>query len=53
MMSTTQRVLSALAGMSFVASTALAAETKLGSFADFEARAKAGERLSVVFFGAP
>lgn len=29
-----------------------AAETKRGSFAEFDARAKAGERLNVVFFGA-
>ncbi len=35
-----------------VGSAALAAETKAGSFAQFDARAKAGERLNVVFFGA-
>ncbi|MBM4020266.1 MAG: SGNH/GDSL hydrolase family protein, partial [Planctomycetes bacterium] len=51
-MSTTQRVLSTLAGMFFVASTALAAEAPRGSFAEFDARAKAGARLNVVFFGA-
>ncbi len=32
--------------------TALAAEGKRGSFADFDARAKAGAPLNVVFFGA-
>ena len=41
-----------MAGMFLVASTALAAEAQRGSFADFDARAKAGERLNVVFFGA-
>ncbi|HUX00449.1 MAG TPA: peptidylprolyl isomerase [Phycisphaerae bacterium] len=51
-MSTTQRVLSAIAATALVASTALAAETKRGSFAEFDARAKAGARLNVVFFGA-
>ena len=30
----------------------LAAQAKRGSFAEFDARAKAGERLNVVFFGA-
>ena len=49
---TTQRVLSAIAATFLVASTALAAEAKRGSFADFDARAKAGESLNVVFFGA-
>ena len=48
----TRRVLSAVAGMFLVASTALAAEANLGSFADFDAKAKAGGRLNVVFFGA-
>jgi len=38
--------------MFFVASTALAAEAPRGSFAEFDARAKAGARLNVVFFGA-
>jgi lysophospholipase L1-like esterase len=52
LMTTTQRVLSALTGTFLVASTALAAETKRGSFAEFDARAKAGARLNVVFFGA-
>lgn len=52
MMSTTQRVLSAIAATVLVASTALAAKAKHGSFAEFDARAKAGERLNVVFFGA-
>ncbi len=41
-----------MAGMFLVASMALAAEAKLGSFADFDAKAKAGARLNVVFFGA-
>ncbi len=35
-----------------LAATALAAETKPGSFAGFDARARAGEKLNVVFFGA-
>ncbi len=35
-----------------MASTALAAESRIGSFADFDARAQAGESLSVVYFGA-
>jgi lysophospholipase L1-like esterase len=52
MMTTTQSVLSALVATLLVASTALAAEAKRGSFAEFDARAKAGARLSVVFFGA-
>ena len=52
MMSITQRVLSAIAATVLVASTALAAEAQRGSFAEFDARAKAGERLNVVFFGA-
>jgi len=52
MMSTTQGVLSAIAAIVLVASTALAAEAQRGSFADFDARAKAGARLNVVFFGA-
>lgn len=52
MMSTTQRVLSTIAATVLVASTALGAETKRGSLAGFDARAKAGERLNVVFFGA-
>lgn len=51
-MSTTQKVLSAIAATVLVASTALAAETKRGSFAEFDARARAGARLNVVFFGA-
>jgi hypothetical protein len=51
MMNTTQRVLSAIAGTVLVASTALAAEAQRGSFAAFDARAKAGVRLNVVFFG--
>ena len=41
-----------MAGMFLVASMALAAEARRGSFADFDARAKAGDRLNVVFFGA-
>ena len=52
MMKTTQSVLSALVATLLVASTALAAEAKRGSFAEFDARARAGARLSVVFFGA-
>ena len=52
MMSTTQRVLSAIAATVLVASTALAAEAQRGSFAGFDARARAGESLNVVFFGA-
>jgi lysophospholipase L1-like esterase len=52
MMTTTQSVLSALVATLLVASTALAAEAKRGSFAEFDARARAGARLSVVFFGA-
>ena len=52
MMGTTQRVLSAFAGTFLLASTALAAEAQRGSFAEFDARAKAGGRLNVVFFGA-
>ena len=51
-MSTTQRVLSAIAATVLVASTALAAEAQRGSFAEFDARAKAGARLNVIFFGA-
>jgi len=35
-----------------VASTALAAEAKHGSCAEFDARVKARERINVVFFGA-
>lgn len=45
----------ALAAIVLVASPALSADAtagKPGSFADFDARAKAGERLNVVFFGA-
>ena len=41
-----------MAVICLVASTALAAEAKRGSFAEFDARAKAGARLNVVFFGA-
>jgi lysophospholipase L1-like esterase len=52
MMSTIRRVLSAIPGTVLVASTTLAAGACHGSFADFDARAKAGERLSVVYFGA-
>jgi lysophospholipase L1-like esterase len=52
MMSTTQRVLSAIAAIVLVATTALAAAPNRSSFAEFDARAKAGERLNVVFFGA-
>jgi len=52
MMSTTQRLQSAIAAAFLVASTALAAEAKRGSFAEFDARARAGARLDVVFFGA-
>lgn len=51
-MSTIQRVLSALAATVLVASTALAAEANRGSFAEFDARARAGARLNVAFFGA-
>ena len=51
-MSTAQRVLSTIAAIVLVASTALAAETQRGSFAGFDARAKAGARLNVIFFGA-
>jgi lysophospholipase L1-like esterase len=46
------RVLSTIAAVILVATTGQAAETKRGSFAEFEARAKAGQRLNVVFFGA-
>ncbi|MFM7073510.1 MAG: SGNH/GDSL hydrolase family protein [Planctomycetota bacterium] len=52
MMKTILRFLSALVAIVLVAATSVAAETKRGSFADFDARAKAGERLSLVFFGA-
>ena len=41
-----------LAGVAFTASMAPAADARLGSFVTFDARAKAGERLNVVFFGA-
>jgi len=41
-----------LAGIVLAASTALSAEAPRGSFADLDARAKAGGRLNVVFFGA-
>jgi len=51
-MDATRRSRWAMAGMFLVASTALAAEAKLGSFADVDAKAKAGDRLNVVFFGA-
>lgn len=52
MMRKVQRVLSALMGVVLLASTALAAEAKPGSFAEFDRRAGAGEHLNVVFFGA-
>lgn len=42
----------ALLCLAVTSNTAQSAETKRGSFADFDARAKSGERLSVVFFGA-
>ena len=51
-MSRTQRVLSAIAATFLVASADLAAEAQRGPFAGFDARAKAGEYLNVVFFGA-
>jgi lysophospholipase L1-like esterase len=51
-MSKTQRVLATITGTALMASTALAAEAKPGSFAKFDAQAKAGEHLNVVFFGA-
>jgi lysophospholipase L1-like esterase len=57
-MTSFQRAASALAAIvllaspALVASPVLAAEAKPGSFADFDARAKAGEKLNVVFFGA-
>ena len=57
-MTTFQRAASALAAIVLLASPALvaspvpAADGKPGSFADFDARAKAGEKLNVVFFGA-
>lgn len=41
-----------MAVICLVASTALAAETKRGSFEEFDARARAGARLNVIFFGA-
>jgi lysophospholipase L1-like esterase len=40
-----------MAGIVFVVSTALTAEAKLGSFAEFDAKARAGAKLNVVFFG--
>ena len=52
MMNATRRILAAMTGTFLVASTALAAEAQRGSFADFDARARAGDRLKVVFFGA-
>ena len=51
-MSRTQRAFSAIAATVLVASTVLAAEAQRGPFAGFDAKAKAGERLNVVFFGA-
>jgi lysophospholipase L1-like esterase len=51
MMIACERCLVAMAAMVLVAAQA-AAEGKPGSFADFDARAKAGEKLNVVFFGA-
>ena len=53
MKNTIQRVLSAIAAtIILIASATLAAETKPGSFAEFDAKAKAGARLNVIFFGA-
>ena len=45
-------LLASAALLLLLVSPVLAAETKPGSFADFDARARAGEKLNVVFFGA-
>lgn len=52
MMSKVWRVLSVIISLVLMASTVLAVEAKPGSFAGFDARATAGEHLTVVFFGA-
>lgn len=46
------RIALALLGCALLSSAAQPTETKRSSFADFDARARAGERLNVVFFGA-
>ena len=46
------RLPSIMTAILLVASTAMAEDAKRASFAGFDARAKAGERLNVVFFGA-
>jgi len=51
-MKTTRKNLTTIGAVLLVAATALAEETKGGSFAEFDAKAKAGEKLNVVFFGA-
>ena len=52
MMTACKPALLASAALLLLVSPALAAESKSGSFAAFDTRAKAGEKLNVVFFGA-